>query len=282
MKKIGKFQTGTALLLAVIAIVIALAWNFHASAPSRTEEAPLVVAYGDDIAGLIVQKALSDLPAERADFGLDAVNMGDCCGSNAQFALSTGEVDVAILCPDAVTDLEEAGKQYTMLGELVCDGNVLVTRPDSPETLAVIGYMNGRDEQRVLLEKVFGSGVALEPIFASALPYALENRAVDAIMLDVSSAIKLDYPTRSISQGEVTSVMIVRNELVSDPRLQALISAYNETVSALQNEDQLIEMLCEHLETENTEEVSDFWKTVTVQFGSLQTETKRKPENCAS
>lgn len=278
MKRIGKSEAaGIALLLAVIAMVVALAWNFHASAPSHTEEEPLVVAYGDDIAGLIVQKALADLPAERAEFGLDAVNMGDCCGSNAQFALSTGEVDVAILCPDAVTDLEEAGKQYTVLGELVYDGNVLVTRTDSPGELAVIGYMNGRDEQRALLETVFGGGAALEPMFASALPYALENKAVDAIMLDVSLAIQLDYPTRSISEGEVTSVVIARNDLVSDPRLQTLVAACNAAVEELRDEDRLIEMLCEHLETNSTEEVSDFWKTVTVRFGSLQTETSARP-----
>ena len=277
MKKISKSEAGKALLLAVIVIAAALAWLSHAGAPSQNEEAPLVVAYGDDIAGVIIQKALSDLPAERADLGLDAVNMGDCCGSNAQFALSTGEVDVAILCPDAVIDLAEAGNQYVQLGELVYDGNVLVTRPDSPEQLAVIGYMNGRDEQQVLLEAVYGKNVRLEPMFASALPYALENKAVDAIMLDASLAIKLNYPTRSISSGEVTSVMIAREELVSDPRLQALIAAYNETVAALQDEEYLIEMLCDYLETEDTKEVSDFWKTVTVQFGSLQTETKRKP-----
>ena len=277
MKKNGKPNIGAALLLTVIVIVAALAWFIRAGAPSRTQEDPLVIAYGDDIAGLVVQKALADLPAERADIGLDTVNMGDCCGSNAQFALSTGEVDVAILCPDAMNDLKEVEDLYIELGQLVYDGNVLVTRPDSPEDLKVIGYMNGRDEQRVLLEETYGQGVDLQPMFASALPYALENKAVDAIMLDVSLAAKLNYPTRPISDGVVTTIMIVREALVSDPRLQALIEAYNAAVAELQEEEAVIQMLCDYLETEDTKEVSAFWKTVTVRFGSLQTETKRKP-----
>ena len=277
MKKNGKPNTGAALLLTVIVIAAALAWFIRAGAPSRTQEDPLVIAYGDDIAGLVVQKALADLPAERADIGLDTVNMGDCCGSNAQFALSTGEVDVAILCPDAMNDLKEVEDLYIELGQLVYDGNVLVTRPDSPEDLKVIGYMNGRDEQRVLLEETYGQGVDLQPMFASALPYALENKAVDAIMLDVSLAAKLNYPTRPISDGVVTTIMIVREALVSDPRLQALIEAYNAAVAELQEEEAVIQMLCDYLETEDTKEVSAFWKTVTVRFGSLQTETKRKP-----
>ena len=277
MKKNGKPNIGAALLLTVIVIAAALAWFIRAGAPSRAQEDALVIAYGDDIAGLVVQKALADLPAERADIGLDTVNMGDCCGSNAQFALSTGEVDVAILCPDAMNDLKEVEDLYIELGQLVYDGNVLVTRPDSPEDLKVIGYMNGRDEQRVLLEETYGQGVDLQPMFASALPYALENKAVDAIMLDVSLAAKLNYPTRPISDGVVTTIMIVREALVSDPRLQALIEAYNAAVAELQEEEAVIQMLCDYLETEDTKEVSAFWKTVTVRFGSLQTETKRKP-----
>lgn len=268
MKKNSKLKLGLSLLLAVVVIAAALVWK-HTGAPSRTVEDPLMVAYGDDIAGIILQKALADLPAERADVGLDSINLGDCCGSNAQFALATGEVDVAILCPDAVEDLAEAGKQYTVLGELVYDGNVLVTRPDSPAEPAIIGYMNGRDEQKALLEEVFGADKDLQPMFASALPYALENKAVDAIMLDVSLALKLNYPTASISDGEVTSVVIVRSDLQSDPRLEALIAACNETVAALADEEVLIEMLCDYLETENKKEVADLWKTVTVRFGSM-------------
>ena len=268
MKKGGKSRFIPALLLAATVIMAALVWK-HTSAPSHVVGEPLVIAYGDDIAGIILQKALEDLPAERADIGMDAINMGDCCGSNAQFALSTGQVDVAVLCPDAMQDLAETGKQYTVLGELVYDGNVLVTRPDSPDTLAVIGYMNGRDEQRDLLEEVYGQEVDLQPMFASALPYALENKAVDAIMLDASLALKLNYPTKSISSGEVTSVVIVQNDLLSDPRLEELVTACNETVGKLSDEAVLIDMLCEYLETDNQKEVADFWKSVTVQFGSL-------------
>lgn len=275
MKKLSKPGISKFLLLAVLAVSALLLWKHSSSA--EPEKKPLIIAYGDDIAGVILQKALEDMPVKKADIGLDSINMGDCCGSNAQFALSTGEVDVAVLCPDAVTDLAEAGKQYTLLGNLVYDGNVLVTRPDSPETLSVIGYMNGRDEQRELLEDVFGTqSVRLEPMFASALPFALENKAVDAIMLDASLAIKLNYPTQSVSDGQVTSVMIARSEILSDPRLQPLIDAYNSTLEDLADEEVLIGMLCDFLETDNIEEVSAFWKTVTVQFGSLTTGINEK------
>ena len=106
MAKKSKPKIGLLSIVLAITIVAALVWK-HTSAPSHALEEPLVIAYGDDIAGIILQKALADLPAERADLGLDAINMGDCCGSNAQFALSTGQVDVAVLCPDAMLDLAD-------------------------------------------------------------------------------------------------------------------------------------------------------------------------------
>ena len=55
MKKNGKPNIGAALLLTVIVIAAALAWFIRAGAPSRTQEDPLVIAYGDDIAGLVVK-----------------------------------------------------------------------------------------------------------------------------------------------------------------------------------------------------------------------------------
>ena len=255
-----------ALLLIFAAISAALLWK-HGGAASPPEGRPLMVAYGDDIAGVLVQKALEGLPTRRTE--LDSINLGDCCGSNAQFALSTGQVDVAVLCPDAVTDLAEAGKQYAVLGALVYDGNVLVTRPDSPEAPEIIGYMNGREEQEALLRQVYGEAVDLQPMFASALPYALENRAVDAIMLDAALAAKLSYPAQTISSGQVTSVVIVQKALLGDPRLEQLCAACNQTIQTLDDQDALVEMLCEYLETQKKEEVSAFWKTVTVRFGSL-------------
>ena len=62
MKKSGKTGILPVFLLAATVTMAALVWK-HTSAPSHVVGEPLVIAYGDDIAGIILQKALKDLPA---------------------------------------------------------------------------------------------------------------------------------------------------------------------------------------------------------------------------
>ena len=255
-----------ALCLALLLALSAAALAKKARSADRTS--PLTVACGDDLAGILFSELLEGGNARQLTLGLEYVSLGDCCGSNAQFALSTGEVDVAVLCPDAAAELLESGA-YTDCGAVLLDGNVLVTRPDSPAEPAVIGYMNQREEQRQLLEVLYDPGtVRLQPMFPSGLPYALENGAVDAIVLDASAALRLGYPAKPLSEGVVTSALIVRSALLEDPRLQEFLQQYRNFADSLSDDAVLSRVLCRYLETDRPEEVIHYWKTMNVQFGS--------------
>ena len=261
-----------AVLCLTVALLIAgtaLIWND--SAEGRQQN--LTVACGDDLAGMIFSVLLEESGTQKIDLGLDYVSLGDCCGSNAQFALSTGDVDVALLCPDAATELLASGT-YTACGAVVYDGDVLVTRPDSPTQPAVIGYMNRREEQRMLLEKIYDpETVRLQPMFPSGLAYALENRSVDAIVLDASAALRLQYPVQPLSSGAVTTIMIVKTTLLDDERLPELVQRYQNYTDTLSDDAVLGQLLCRYLETDRQEEVINLWKTMNVRFGFLTTGT---------
>lgn len=242
---------------------------------NKTEESQLKVGCGDDLAGAIFGTLLESAGAQKIDLGaVDFVGLGDCCGSNAQFALSTGDIDVALLCPDAAREILLSG-DYIDYGPIIYDGNVLVTRPDSPTQPSVIGYMNQRDEQLALLEETYDmSCVDLQPMFPSGLPYALENRAVDAIVLDGLAAMRLGYPVQPLSDGVVTTSLIVKKSLIEDERLKELIHQYQIFIDSLSDDVLLGQLLCSYLETDSQEEVVEYWKTMNVQFGSLTTEIK--------
>ncbi|MBQ0059722.1 MAG: hypothetical protein KBS83_07245 [Lachnospiraceae bacterium] len=258
------------ILIALLAVVF-----FVKCTADKTEESQLTVGCGDDLAGVLFSTLIENTGNHIVDFsGVDFVGLGDCCGSNAQFALSTGDIDVAFLCPDAAADILSSG-EYVDYGAVIYDGNVLVTRPDSPKQPSIIGYMNQRDEQLALLGETYDTDcVELQPMFPSGLPYALENKAVDAIVLDALAALRLRYPVQPLSDGVVTTSLIVKKELTEDERLMELIHQYEIFIDSLSDDDMLGKLLCRYLETDSQEEVLDYWKTMNVQFGSLTTATK--------
>ena len=113
---------------------------------SQSADDKIIIACGNDTAGILVKKTVASCTqAEQAD--IDAQQVGDCCGSNSQFALSTGDVDVAVVCPDAVQFLPEGGKDYMVVGTVVYDANLVVRKTGTSELPASIGYMNNRVNQ---------------------------------------------------------------------------------------------------------------------------------------
>ena len=245
-----------------LAVICFLGFRLYRDATGHTSE-DLTIACSADAAGMII-RSMSD----NGDFDLiseevDYFEMGDCCGSHAQFALSTGEVDVAIMCPDAVMSLLARDEGFEVLGVVVYDGNVLVKRPNSPSELSVIGYMNHRTEQLRILKDNFGEDVTYQSMVPGALGYALENGVIDAAMLDVVTALKMGYPMQSISEGEPSSLMAVRADLIGTPELNEFIERYNKTVSSLNDED-LVRLLENYVGTEYERKEIDLWKTLNV------------------
>lgn len=229
------------------------------------------MACGDDTAGALIRYVIeSGDTAEEQD--ADAQQVGDCCGSNSQFALSTGDVDVAVVCPDAVQFLPDDGEDYYVAGNVAYDANVLVRKTQTDEVPATIGYMVNRKNQVKLLEERFGDASELKQMYASGLSYALETDAVEAVLLDAMTELALGYPFEQISRGDPSSVLVVRKELLDDERFLRFIDSYNEAVTSLADDDELYRLLETYLgqdNGQNKEEVLSQWKEMGVTFGII-------------
>ncbi len=167
---------------------------------------------------------------------------------------------------------------YTILGPVVYNGNVLVRRPDDDRQPQTVAYMNMRAEQKKLLETYYGDSVEIVSLYPTALAYALENGAVDAVLIDLVTALKLDYPMRSISQNSVSSVMMVRNELIGTEQLNSFLHQYNEAVRELEHDDTLLKTTLrgycgEDLSEEVLSHWLKTWRSANVRFGSLKAAT---------
>lgn len=236
----------------------------------------LVVACGNDLGGLAIQAAVEKGMAEDINFGSGDTFIGDCCGSTAQFTLSTGDVDVAVLCPDAVASLKESNEDFIELGTIVLDGNLLVSPSGNFDACTNVGYMADRDEQLDDLKSFLGDReVEFHPLYTFATASALANGLVEAATMDLAAAAKTGFPAVAYTSNRPTSVMVARGSLNGDPRLEKLLNACNSYLSELQSEgDELADKLSELFEIDDKDEVMNWWQQSTTQFQSELAMTK--------
>ena len=236
----------------------------------KKEENKLIVACGNDIGGLTIQAALEWGMASEVSFGADETFIGDCCGSTATFTLSTGDVDVAVLCPDAVINLKEADEDFIELGTVVFDGNLLVSPTGNFDTCTNVGYMADRDEQKADIQAFLGQReINFRPLYTFATASALANGLVEAATMDLASAARAGYPAVAYTKDRPTSVLVARGSLSQDERLAQLVKICNSYLSELSNEgEELTQKLCELFENDDKDEVMSWWQNSTTRFGS--------------
>ena len=260
----ARVKRALVVLVATFVLVLAIVRLSQSFAP---EQDKILVAYGDDTAGMVMMHIMGE--ENRAAVGsFDYINVGDCCGSNAQFSFSTGEVDAAILCPDAVENFMRTNTDFVSLGTLTYGANVYVYRDDSPAVPSVVGYMNQRDEQRDIIAQRFGSEVQLQPMMTSGLIYALQSKQVDAIMLDVTIGLKSGFAMEPIAAQAPASILVVRSDLVGTDALTDFVTNYNAGIDELADDGQMSEMLGNYLEQDGQEALSR-WKRSEATLGKL-------------
>ncbi len=229
-----------------------------------------MIACGEDLAGQIVAYAartgssrVGSVDMRRLSF----LQLSDCCGTQAEFALAGGDFDMAVLCPDAAQKFLSSGVPFKVVGGLVKNANVLVARDAAhPRT---VGYMNGRDLQRQAVFANLGREVQLHPIAAPALPYALECGAVDAVVLDAADAIKLpQYRNRALPCDAPSAVLVVHEALLGSTDFKDFVGHYNDTVGRLEA-SLCEELLPQVLGVECGEETLRAWHKMNVQLLTL-------------
>lgn len=260
--------------LAVILGTALASTAFFLTVPERrARKERLMIACGEDLAGQIVAYA-----AQTSGAGVDAVSMkrisflqlNDCCGTQAEFALAGGDFDMAVLCPDAAQKFLSAGVPFRVLGGLVKNANVLVSRGTGP--LLTVGYMNGRELQLKTVAEILGPSTKTHPIAAPALPYALECGAVDAVVLDVADAVKLRrYESRALPCDTPTAVLVVHEDLPHDADFKKFVRHYNDVVRRLEG-SLCNELFPRVLHVECGEETLKVWHTMNVQLLTLPEE----------
>jgi hypothetical protein len=251
-----------------IILIICISLGLSIVLSSRSEMRGLRIACNDDAAGLLIKYLAGGDSA-----ALDVVNMSyqqllDCCSSQTELALAAGNFDMAVLCPDGAEKLLASGQPYQILGAVVVNAMVLVTNQDAaPRT---VGYMNAREIQKELVWSNYDSSIEMKPVLPAGLPYALERKAVEGIVLDILSALKIGGYRTPLHSEYPTSVLVVHRDLCGSPELISFIEVYNQAVGELNSPEILMTELAKNLAIAGGNNEVKAWKEMDVQFQTIK------------
>ncbi len=234
----------------------------------RDEMKGLRIACNNDAAGLLIEHLASENSTALRVVEMSYQQLQDCCSSQTEFALSAGNFDLAVLCPDSANKLIESGQPYHILGPIVENSLILITKQDNiPHT---VGYMNAREIQKELVWSNFDESIEMKPMLPAALPYALERDQVDGIVMDIIGALQMGGYYKPLPSRYPTSVLVVHKKKLNTPELKNFIRVYNKAAAEMNNTDLLKTELEKKLKIENGSEEVEVWQKMGVRYRLLE------------
>lgn len=256
--------------LFVIAFLLLILFCYKINNDNKSSE--IKIAYTNDLSGFIFKDIENDKNSGIDFKEYKFMDLGDCCGSNAQFAFATNQIDLAILCPDAIKYLDEVeNNNYISIGNVIYDSEILISEKDKA-SIKVVGYMNRRERQREILRNYFGDDVSFVPMTPLSLGYALKSNVIDAAYVDISTYLQLDYDGVTLTNDNATQTIVINKKVRNSDKIKKIITLYNEKVRQIKNEDELYDFLSKHLKLNNKEAVLKKWRDQKTKFGMLKQE----------
>ncbi|MGE5396235.1 MAG: ABC transporter substrate-binding (seleno)protein SaoB [Chitinophagales bacterium] len=226
----------------------------------------VLIGVSDDAGGLVVDYLIrnQDMPNRRIK--VEQSLFKDCCSSSGEWALGSGRLDLALLCPDAAARLVARDKRYEIVGPCLVNSDILVVRSGiKPKK---IGITQNRWYQKRLALKQFKDCQVIS-MLPGALPYAYEKGVVDGVVVDVGKGLYLKGQHHSINldgKDTVTSVLVVSKKFKQNPSFQRLMVNWNNAVEELNRPAVLQQEINAYYETTSTDKEAGQWKEMGVQF----------------
>lgn len=176
-----------------------------------------------------------------------------------QWALSSEEIDIAIICKNAAKQYVNATSGFEIVGTVVQNSDVFLLSNSNPKK---IGIIQNRNYQSELVKKYY-ENVEISPLLGTALAYGLESNLVDGVVIDCIKSIGLEGTRKSTTElGDYdTYVLVVSKKFKKSKAYSDFIKLYNKSVDALNNESTFKNTLKEYKNIRNIdmEEIRN-WK----------------------
>lgn len=151
-----------------------------------------------------------------------------------QWALSSEEIDIAIICKDAAKQYVNTTSEFEIVGTVVQNSDIFLLKKNNPQK---IGIIQNRNYQSELVKKYY-ENIKVSPLLGTALAYGLESNLVDGVVIDCVKAIGLEGEKKSTAElGDYdTYVLVVNEEFKKNKSYSDFIKLYNKSVDDLKNE----------------------------------------------
>lgn len=231
-------------------------------------------------AGLLVPYVLQE---KMTLSGIQAVHyeqqlLYDCCAATSQYALSSGHLDLAIMCPDAALTLIESNQRFEIVGSVLVNGDVFVLGSDR-DVPATVGISQKREYQRQMVHERFGKQSAAVPMLHAAVPFAFARHEVDAVVVDITRALNLTGTVQSggdRNRDRVTAVLVARKSSASGDLYHQFLQNYEEAVRETAQPATLLRLLQNYLSPNIDMGDVHVWQQMNVRFVSPS--SSRPPE----
>lgn len=185
-----------------------------------------------------------------------------------QWALSSEQIDMAIICKEAAKKFVEYDEKFEILGTVVQNSDVFLVKN---ENIKKVGVTQNRNYQINLVKEYYKNAEEV-PFISGGLAYALESDKVDAIVIDSIKSLSLKGKkfSTAVNKNYDTYVMVVNKSFKQSELYDQFIKLYNQSVNELSNENLFKKELEKYTDTEMSKEVWGEFKKWKLKFLQIQ------------
>ncbi len=209
------------LLIVAIIGIVALIVIF----PESEETATLRIGAGDDMAGSILKKVISQ---NEFDFEIETYYLKDCWAPTAQWSLKSNVYDVAMICTDAADKFIEASDDFVLLGTITENTDVLIKKDNNVKK---IGLTSNKDYLSDFIREKYVDA-EIEYMSPHSFGYAYESDQIDGYVIDIGLInSNLEGEIENVSDSDYGSNVIIANrKILKDKKFKEFLDSYNKMV----------------------------------------------------
>lgn len=240
--------------------------------PARTQEHDIrYIGIPDAAAGLVLQYVLKEKMGQHAIrmIRYEPYVLHDCCATASQYALSSGRIDIAVMCPEAAGILVAKDLRYEILGPVIQNSDVLITRTGAEPSDIRIAVSQKRNFQRQMVLQRFGRNSRPVPMLHAGVPFAYTRGVVQGAVVDITRAFWLEgILSQATGRGQNinTYVMVIKKSLKSTEVFQNFMQIYGLAVRETENSEQLLQLFQTYISKEYTMKEVSVWKKLNIHF----------------